>query len=91
MGTASSLCAPLRPLGGAKRNNYRQILLVYARNHRQASLNSVRFLAVSTVPALLCKAEGGAMKCDFTTHRWKYLYRAAIFETSRATDANQNF
>ena len=23
------------------------------------------------------------MKCDFRTHRWRYLYRAAIFETNK--------
>lgn len=23
------------------------------------------------------------MNCDFRTHRWRYLYRAAIFETER--------
>jgi hypothetical protein len=23
------------------------------------------------------------MKCDFKTHQWKYLYRAAVFETNK--------
>jgi hypothetical protein len=39
---------------------------------------------IATVPALLRRLGGRAMvNCDFKAHHWKYLYRAAVFETHK--------